>query len=201
MRVIVEDIETLVSRAGTHPIWGYTHCRRVHALAEELAEAERLDYDAEILRLAALLHDVGLYKPYKLREGAADHVRRSVVVAARLLRDGDFPPEATRVVLDAIEHHPPGAAQGRSVEAVLLKDAVALDYLGAVGISKVLAMVGLEEDVPDLMAAVRHALNLRRSIPDLLHINAARRLARERVREMDDFFVNLEDATANLKLL
>ena len=200
MRVIVEEIETLVSRAGTHPVWGYTHCQRVHALAKELAEAERLDYDAEILCLAAFLHDIGLYKAYALREGA-DHVQRSVVVAARLLRDGDFPPQATRVVLDAIKHHPPGTERGRSVEATLLKDAVALDYLGAVGLSRVLAMVGLEEDVPDLAAAVQHAKNLRHSIPDFLYLDASRHLARERVLEMDDFFANLEDATANLKLL
>ncbi len=200
MRVIVEEIEALVSRAGTHPVWGYGHCRRVFAVAKELARSERLDYDAELLHLSALLHDIGLYKPYTLREGA-DHVRRSVGVAARLLRDGDFPPEATRVVLDAIEHHPPGASPGHSAEAALLKDAVALDYLGAVGLSRVFAMVGLEEDVPDLTAATRHALNLRRTIPDLLHFEAAHRLARERVLEMDNFFANLEDSTANLKLL
>jgi uncharacterized protein len=200
MRAIVEEIEALVSRAGTHPVWGYGHCRRVFAVAKELARSERLDYDAELLHLSALLHDIGLYKPYTLREGA-DHVRRSVGVAARLLRDGDFPPEATRVVLDAIEHHPPGASPGHSAEAALLKDAVALDYLGAVGLSRVFAMVGLEEDVPDLTAATRHALNLRRTIPDLLHFEAAHRLARERVLEMDNFFANLEDSTANLKLL
>ncbi len=200
MRAIVEEIEALVSRAGTHPVWGYAHCRRVFTLAEELARSEQLDHDEEILHLAALLHDIGLYKPYTLREGA-DHVRRSVVVAARILRDGDFPPEATRVVLDAIEHHPPGTSAGRSAEAALLKDAIALDYLGAVGIGRVFAMVGLEEDVPDLAAAARHALNLRHSIPDLLRFDASRRLAHERVLEMDDFFANLEDATANLKLL
>jgi uncharacterized protein len=200
MRVIVEEIEALVSRAGTHPIWGYSHCLRVLALAEELAREERLDYDAEILRLAALLHDIGLYRAYSLREGT-DHARRSVAVAARLLRDGDFPPQATRVILDAIEHHAPGAAPGRSTEAALIKDAVALDYLGTVGLGRVFAMVGLEEDVPDLAAAVRHATSLRRTIPDLLHFDAARRLAHARVQEMDNFFEGLEEATANLKLL
>ena len=200
MRAIVEEIETLVARAGTHPIWGYTHCLRVHSMAEELAREEQLDYDAEILRLAALLHDIGLYRAYALREGA-DHARRSVAVATRLLRDGDFPPLASRVVLDAIEHHPPGAPPGRYKETALLKDAVALDYLGVVGLSRVFAMVGLEGDVPDLAAAVQHALSLRRSIPDLLHFDAARSLARKRVLEMDDFFTHLEDATANLKLL
>ena len=200
MRVIVEEIETLVSRAGTHPIWGYTHCLRVFALAEELARMERLDYDAEILRLSALLHDIGLYRAYSLREGA-DHARRSMAVATRMLRDGDFPPQATRVVLDAIEHHPPGAASGRSTEAALIKDAVALDYLGVVGLGRVFAMVGLEEDVPNLAAAVRHATSLRHTLPDLLHFDASRHLAHARVLEMDSFFRNLEDATTNLKLL
>jgi uncharacterized protein len=200
MRVIVEEVETLVSRAGTHPIWGYDHCLRVLSLAEELARAERLDYDEEILRLSTFLHDIGLYRAYTLREGA-DHVRRSVAVATRILRDGDFPPKAARVVLDAIEHHPPGAPQGRSMEAALLKDAVALDYLGAVGLGRVFAMVGLEEDVPDLAAATRHAQSLRRSLPDLLYFDASRNLAHERVLEMDRFFENLENATASLKLL
>ncbi len=200
MRAIVEEIETLVARAGTHPIWGYTHCLRVHSMAKELAREERLDYDAEILRLAALLHDIGLYRAYALREGV-DHAHRSVAVATRLLRDGDFPPLASRVVLDAIEHHPPGAPPGRYKETALLKDAIALDYLGAVGLSRVFAMVGLEGDVPDLAAAAQHALSLRHSIPDLLYFGAARSVARKRVLEMDDFFAHLEDATANLKLL
>jgi uncharacterized protein len=200
MRVIVEEVEALVSRAGTHPIWGYDHCLRVLSLAEELARAERLDYDEEILRLSTFLHDIGLYRAYTLREGA-DHVRRSVAVATRILRDGDFPPKAARVVLDAIEHHPPGAPQGRSMEAALLKDAVALDYLGAVGLGRVFAMVGLEEDVPDLAAATRHAQSLRRSLPELLYFDASRNLAHERVLEMDRFFENLENATASLKLL
>ncbi len=200
MRVIVEEVETLVSRAGTHPIWGYDHCLRVLSLAEELARAERLDYDEEILRLSTFLHDIGLYRAYTLREGA-DHVRRSVAVATRILRDGDFPPKAARVVLDAIEHHPPGAPQGRSMEAALLKDAVALDYLGAVGLGRVFAMVGLEEDVPDLAAATRHAQSLRRSLPELLYFDASRNLAHERVLEMDRFFENLENATASMKLL
>ena len=200
MRVIVEEVETLVSRAGTHPIWGYDHCLRVLSLAEELARAERLDYDEEILRLSTFLHDIGLYRAYTLREGA-DHVRRSVAVATRILRDGDFPPKAARVVLDAIEHHPPGAPHGRSMEAALLKDAVALDYLGAVGLGRVFAMVGLEEDVPDLAAATRHAQSLRRSLPELLYLDASRNLAHGRVLEMDRFFENLENATASLKLL
>ncbi len=200
MKPLVEEIEALVARVGTHPIWGYTHCQRVYALAEELAAAEHVSHDAEILRISALMHDIGLYKAYNLRE-ATDHARRSAAVAERTLRDGDYPPQATRIVLEAIEHHPPGAPPGTSVESALLKDAVALDYLGAVGLCRVLAMVGLEDDVPDLATAIHHAENLHRNIPGFLILETSQRLARERKTELEDFVRSLNDATANLKLL
>ncbi len=200
MTEILKEIEKLVSRLGTHPVWGHAHCLRVCALGEDLAREEGLEYDAEALRLASLLHDIGLYKAYAMRDGV-DHARRSMAVAAGMLRDGDYPSDASRVVLDAIEHHPPGASPGHHAESDLLKDAVALDYLGSVGLSRVFAMVGIEDDVPDLPAAFRHARSLRRSLPDLLRLGASRERARERVLEMDDFFANLERDTRNLKLL
>ena len=199
--MLIEEIEGIVARAGTHPVWGYKHCLRVHALAEAIAASERISYDPEILRISALLHDIGLYKAYAFRD-APDHARRSAIVAEGILKDSDFPPQATRAVVDAIVGHPPGApSTGTAVEAALLKDAVALDYLGAVGISRMLAMVGIEDDVPDIPAALWQAENLRQTIPDLLVFDASRLLARERVAEMDAFLADLRNATSNLKLL
>ena len=60
MKTVVEEIEAHIARVGTHPVYGYAHCLRVFALAEELAASEGVSYDVEILRAAALLHDVGL---------------------------------------------------------------------------------------------------------------------------------------------
>ena len=177
MKPLVDEVEALVARVGTHPVWGYSHCLRVHALAEELARTERLSYDAEILR------------------------RRSADVAERVLKDGDFPPQATRAVIEAILSHPPGAPPGGSVESALLKDAVALDYLGAIGLSRILAMVGTEDDVADIPAALWQAESLRRKIPDLLVFESSKGIARERILEMDDFLRDLKGATKNLKLL
>ena len=200
MKPLAEEVDELVARVGTHPVWGHAHCLRVHALAEELAKAEHLSYDAEILRIAALLHDVGLYKAYAFRE-APDHARRSADVAERILKDGDFPPQATRAVIEAIVHHPPGATPAASTEAALLKDAVALDYLGAIGLARILAMVATEEDIPDIPAALWHAESLRRKIPGLLVFDASRAIARERIIETEDFLKDLRNATQNLKLL
>jgi uncharacterized protein len=200
MRTLVDEIEARVARAGTDPIWGYVHCRRVYALADELARMEGLSHDPEFLYIAALLHDIGLYKAYALRK-APDHARRSAAVAEEILVAADYAARGTRVVLDAIEHHPPGARPGFSAEAALLKDAVALDYLGAIGVSRVLAMVGSEEDVPDLGAAVRHAEDLHESLPQRLLLKSSQKLARDRLRETDRFLDGLRRATVDLKLL
>lgn len=200
MRSLVEEIESIVARAGNDPVWGYKHCLRVYALAREISKEEDLDHDDEILRLAALLHDIGLYRAYKLREGR-DHARRSMFVASRLLREWDFPERETRIVLDAIEHHPPGHPPGNSVEAALLKDAVVLDYLGSVGIARIFAMVGSEEDVPDLPSALSQAENLRRHLPNTLRFRTSSDIARARGQEMDRLFESLRNTTMNLKLL
>ena len=200
MKSVVDEIEALVARVGTDPVYGYAHCLRVYALAEELAAAEEVTYDREILRVAALLHDVGLYKAYAMRE-PADHAKRSALVARRILQDWDFPPQASQAVIEAIERHPPGIPGGAASETILLKDAVGLDYLGAIGVSRMLAMVGTEDDVPDIPTAIWNAESLRQKIPDLLVLQASKDLASRRIHEMEDFFEDLRDATVKLKLL
>ncbi len=161
---------------------------------------ENLSCDVELLYIAALLHDIGLYKAYARRR-EPDHARRSVAVAGQLLRDAEFPARDIEVVLDAIEYHPPGAPVGGTVEATLLKDAVALDYLGAIGVSRVLAMVGVEDDVPDLAAATRNIRDLHRSVPGFLILENSKEIARDRAEETEHFMEGLGNATADLKLL
>jgi uncharacterized protein len=200
MKPVVEEIEALVARVGTHPVYGQAHCLRVYALAEDLAAAEDVTYDREILRVAALLHDVGLYKAYAMRE-PADHAKRSALVARRILQDWDFPPQASQAVIEAIERHPPGVRGSAASETILLKDAIGLDYLGAIGVSRMLAMVGTEDDVPDMRTAIWNAESLRQKIPDLLVLQSSKDLAARRIREMADFFEGLRDATEGLKLL
>lgn len=196
----LQSVEEIVARVGTHPVWGYSHCLRVCELAKDIAREEDIEYDAEILNLAALLHDIGLYRAYNLRE-ATDHAERSAAVAGRILRDGDFPQHATRMVVEAVRAHQPGSKPAPFAESALLNDAICLDYLGAVGMSRILAMVGSEEDVPDLRTAVSHAEGLRRTLPGMLGHEASRYIAEDRVIEMDEFIETLRLSTKNLKLL
>lgn len=200
IRNTLHNIEEIVARVGTHPVWGYSHCLRVYELAKDIARDEGLEYDEQVLNLAALLHDIGLYKAYNLRE-AQDHADRSASVAGRILTGVDFPADATRLVVEAIKAHQPGSEPAPFIESSLLNDAICLDYLGSVGMSRILAMVGSEEDVPDLRTAISHAEGLRRNLPGMLEHESSRYLAGERVLEMDDFIETLRRSTKNLKLL
>lgn len=200
MKTMVEEIEARVARAGTDPVWGYNHCQRVYAVADELGRSEQLSYDSELLYIASLLHDIGLYKAYSMRKGS-DHAQRSSSAAEQILRDGDYPAQGIQVVLDAIENHQPGAFSGVSVESVLLKDAVVMDYLGAIGIARALAMAGVEEDVPDLAAAFRRSEEQHRNLPGYLILESSKKMARERMEEKERFMESLSAATDGLKLL
>jgi hypothetical protein len=62
-------------------------------------------------------------------------------------------------------------------------------------------MVGTEDDVPDIPAALWQAENLRRKIPGLLVFESSKGMARERMVEMNAFLQDLRRATNNLKLL
>ena len=62
-------------------------------------------------------------------------------------------------------------------------------------------MVGLEDDVPDLPSAVRHAESLHRSIPGFLILDSSSYIARERAIQAQSFFMDLKEATRSLELL
>jgi uncharacterized protein len=64
-----------------------------------------------------------------------------------------------------------------------------------------LAMVGTEDDVPDIPTAIWNAENLRQKIPDLLVLQSSKDLAARRIREMEDFLEDLRASTEKLKLL
>ena len=111
----------------------FDHVLRVADLAVQIAEAEGAD--AEIVRTAALLHDVGLDNGRQQHEQAA--AQRALQILA------GHPPEKVQAVAEAIRSHrfragPPP----QTLEARCLFDADKLDAIGAVGVARVFAFAG-----------------------------------------------------------
>ena len=50
----------------------FTHCQIVWSVAEQLIEARSLDVDKDLVKVASLLHDIGVYRLFR-PDGTLDH--------------------------------------------------------------------------------------------------------------------------------
>ena len=172
-----------------HPSWGVRHSERNYVLGMALAEAEGLTVDADVLFAAAFLHDWGGIAPFAV--AGVDHAARSVELAEPFLTGAGFPMEKFPAVRAAILGHmydkePDGA------EAVVLHDADALDFLGALGAARLLAATA---DRPDYDQALGRIERFAVDIPPRLKTAAAREMATERVATMTGFLAQVRRET------
>ena len=93
--------ETTEFARQVYPPFLFNHCVRTFWLADRLA-SNGLQFDREIVYIAAMLHDVGVLEPY-------DHGRWFEVDGAQATRDflggHAYPTEKVEVVWDAIALH------------------------------------------------------------------------------------------------
>ena len=114
----------------------FDHVLRVLALAEHIGQAESADM--EIVRAAALLHDVGRARADA--EGL-DHAALGAVQAREIL--AGQPPAKVEAVAHAVAAHRYRAApEPETLEAQVLFDADKLDAIGAVGVARAFAYGG-----------------------------------------------------------
>jgi len=112
----------------------FAHACRLKKLVEQI-DAD-LVYNRQALEYAIYLHDWGAFSIY--RRPGEDHALRSrQIVESEVMPIPGLPDSAVPVVLEAIELHdyrdlrPPISA-----EALLLREADMLDFLGAVGLAR-----------------------------------------------------------------
>ena len=182
-----------------HPAWGVSHCKRVYELSLRLAELQSTEVDRDALFAASYLHDVGAFEPY--RRAGVDHAERSLQVADELLASFGFPPECTSPVKEIIQGHVFYANPASRVEAIIFHDADTLDFLGMIGVTRLLSIVGLDDWTPDLASAVKLIQRFSQELPDKLHTPQAREIGKVRQAEMIDYLTTLSDETGGLELL
>ena len=175
----------------------FDHVLRVTALAVHIAQAEGAD--VEIVRTAALLHDIGLDNGRVGHEEAAAERARGILAGQ--------PPEKVEAVAQAIRSHrfragPPP----QTLEAKCLFDADKLDAIGAIGVARVFAYSGaagqrLWAEVPERYdehsasgehTPVHEFVVKLAKIKDRLTTETGRRIGQERHDFMTAFFARLE---------
>jgi uncharacterized protein len=192
------------SARGSHD---WDHTERVLRLCLSIGRKEKADLD--VLRLAALLHDVGRAEEDR-SNGKVCHGRAGAALARRILeRRGLDKGTVARVVHCIRTHRFRKKAAPRTLEARILFDADKLDSIGAVGVGRAFLFAGeigarLHDKGIDVRrtkaysrddTAYREYLVKLRKVKDRLTTREGRRIAAERHKFMVAFFDRLNKET------
>jgi uncharacterized protein len=199
---IKEEAREFFSDArGSHD---WSHVERVYNLCVRIGKKE--DADIEILKLAAILHDIG--REYEDESGGKIcHAEKGAVLARKLLEKHDIGSEKIDRVVHCIEAHRfRGGRQPRTKEAKVLFDADKLDSIGAVGIGRAFLFAGeigaklhnngidTEKTKPYTKedTAYREFMVKLGKVKDMMFTQEGKRIAEERDKFMADFFGRLD---------
>jgi HD superfamily phosphodiesterase len=181
-----------------NPAWGYSHCMRDYALARELAAADHVALDDDVLFAAAYLHDMAAFKPWEKEK--LDHSDVGAELVDTVLKGTGFPMAKIDAVRGAIRAHmyyrdPVGP------EALYLHDADALDWLGAIGVARIMALVDPNGGEPDGPKAVKMLEDNLKDVPARVLSPAGRARVAARKAELEEFLKDLRRETENLQTL
>ncbi len=156
--------------------------------------------DQFVVECACWLHDI-----VQLPKGSGppgESARLSAARARTLLETLNIAPQRADHVANAVRTHSySGGEPPASIEAAIVQDADRLDALGAIGLARLFVVAGnlrsqlyhsddpLAEHRPldDKRYALDHIATKLLKLPELMHTNAARQLAIDRVAYLLDF--------------
>ena len=202
---LIKKIETIVKEKlsvakGSHD---WEHTQRVYELAVHIAEKE--DADMEIVKLAAMLHDIA--RPEQdMQKGKICHAKKGAEIAAEILVEYGVDPEKIEKIVHCIKCH--RFRKGNvpeSKEAKVLFDADKLDSVGAVGIGRAFLFAGENhaklhnkdivveetEEYSEEDTAYREFLVKLSKIKDKMMTGEGKRIAEGRHKYMVGFFDRL----------
>jgi len=182
-----------------HPAWGVPHSKRVYKLSLHLAELQNTEVDQDCLFAAAYLHDMGAFEPYK--QPGVDHAERSVQIVGEVLASVGFPTEKVSLVEEIVHGHMFYADPANRDEVVLFHDADTLDFMGSIGIARLLSIVGLDDWTPDLNSAVKLIERFSQELPGRLYTPQGKEIGRVRQAEMLAYLTALSNETSGLETL
>lgn len=196
---IIKDVKkTFLGINGSHD---WDHARRVLNLCTCIGKKQGADL--KVLKLAAILHDIGRNKEEASR-GKICHAKMGAVMARELLQKYNIDENIINRVVHCIESHRyRGAQKPISKEAKILFDADKLDSIGAIGIGRAYWFAGqigaklhngdhvhVERTKPYTIedTAYREFSVKLKKIKDRMFTQEGKRLAEERHNYMMSFF-------------
>jgi hypothetical protein len=193
-----EKVRALAKEHFKSPAWGYSHNVRDYELARQLAAADHVKLDDDVLFAAAYLHDMAAFPPWE--KPKVDHSDVAADAVHTVLEGTGFPMDKIDAVRGAIRTHmyyrDPSAP-----EALYLHDADALDWLGAIGVARIIGLVDPKGGVPDGPKAVKMLEDNLHDTPGRVLSPAGKAIVPARKAELEQFLKELKSETADLRTL
>ena len=218
MEAKYQKIEKTVARELSCSAHAMEHVMRVYNLCLHLAKHE-LNVDLDVLKTAALLHDIARVKEFNDKTGSIDHSALGAEMAEKILGTLGYSKEKIAHVKHCIAAHRfRGKVKPQTKEAKILFDADKLDVLGAIGVArsfmiagqydqKIYSDISIQEYLKDNVVGEKadgRVRDISKHTPDLefelkfkhilerLYTQKAREIAKERVQFMENFFEKLK---------
>lgn len=192
-------IQAFAAEHFKHPAWGYSHSRRDYQLARELVNADKVPLDDDVLFAAAYLHDMAAFPPWADKK--KDHADVAADIVDSILRDSGFPMQKIDAVRGAIRTHMDDRDPTSGPEALYLHDADALDWLGAIGVARIIALANPDGGAPTVPQVIPMLESNLAKVPSRVFSPAGRARVEQRRAELDQFLKDLRHETDDLHTL
>jgi hypothetical protein len=193
-----DKVSDFAAKNFHHPAWGFSHSQRDYDLAKSMAAADHVSLDDDVLFAAAYLHDMAAFEAFS--EPNKDHSDAAAEKIDLVLADSDFPKAKLDQVREAIRTHM-FYRDPVSAEARYLHDADALDWLGAVGVARLIGMTdrkGGKPTVPDMVKGIENNM---KAVPPRIVTPAGKALIAGRLAEENVFLDALRRESKDLSTL
>lgn len=191
-------VRDLAAQHFKNPAWGYSHSQRDYALARELAAADNVTLDDDVLFAAAYLHDMAAFPPWENEK--LDHSDVAADIVHTILKGAGFPMAKIDAVRGAIRTHM-FYRDPKGPEALYLHDADALDWLGAIGVARIMALVDPNGGDPNGPKAVGMLDDNLAKVPSRVLSPAGRARVPQRKAELEQFLKELRQESESLRTL
>jgi uncharacterized protein len=180
-----ENLEKTILKCGGE--YGFFHSKRLLEIIKIIGKG--MEYNRGIMEFCAYAHDLGAYAPYAKED--TDHAVRSRQMIDEIMAPYDFSPEEKTIIYEAVAfHHQPITL--KSTEAILLRDADAIDFLGFIGAARDITRANR-----DLKKGIKTLRGHREKLPANITLESSKKLAEERIKETDLFLKRFEEESFN----
>lgn len=183
---ILSKVRTFAyNNSEKNDIHGFKHVERVLKLSSEIGTI--LNANLPVIKIAALLHDVGRY--LKKEDEVKNHAEISAEIAENFIIKNNFniAMENVENILHCIRAHSfSNELEPKTLEAKILSDADKLDAIGAIGLYRTIGFTiknygGIEQ-------VIHHLENKILKLKEMIYLDYSKQIAEKRHEIILDFY-------------